>query len=226
MTMNDDIARRFIVVSLVWLVGLLCLNAPTRAHSGGTDEDGCHTCQTDCKEKGYEKGERHCHGDPSAEDSGEDPQADRLHLEDGERVYVDKVVDGDTLEVRVPSADGKRVDVRLLGIDCPESHRNPKCRRQGRSGGPGCAEQIPRGLKAAKAAADLVKHETVRLEAGEGGDLNRGHYGRILAYVRMQDGRDLGLTLIEQGLCRDYGHKYPHPRGEAYRDAEESDGDS
>jgi endonuclease YncB( thermonuclease family) len=223
--MND--IQRFVCTALaVGAAALFWAEPPSFAHSGGTDEDGCHTCQTDCREKGYEKGKRHCHGDASADESSEASDEETLQLEDGQKVYVDKVVDGDTLEVRVPAADGKRVDVRLLGIDCPESHKNPKCRRQGRSGGPGCAEQIPRGLKASRAAADLVKHETVRLEAGEGGDLNRGHYGRILAYVRMEDGRDLGLTLIRQGLCRDYGHKYPHPRGDAYRDAEESDGDS
>lgn len=133
----------------------------------------------------------------------------RSFVSDGARAYVDKITDGDTLVVRV--ADQK-VKVRVLGIDCPESHRNPKCEQAGRSGRPGCAEQIPRGLKAAQRAAELMKHQTVTLE----GPISRDRNGRTLAYIRLPDGRDYGLLTIREGLCEDYGWKYPHPRMGTY----------
>lgn len=219
----------------VIVFGLFLMPGVVASHPGGTDDEGCHTCGTDCAKWGLEDGEEHCHGggsedetatkkqraDRAGDDDGEDGETPTI--EEGQRAYVDKVVDGDTLEVRLVDGDGTRVKVRMLGIDCPESHKNSKCRRQGRNGGPTCAEQIPRGLKAAKYAAKLVKQKVVRLESGEeDGEFKRGGYGRVLAYIRMKDGRDLAKVLIEKGMCRNYGYKYPHPRNEAYDEAEES----
>lgn len=124
---------------------------------------------------------------------------------DGRTAYVEKVVDGDTLTVRV---DGQRVKIRVLGIDCPESHANEKCARDGREGRRGCREQVPLGRQAAQRAAQLLKHRTVTLEGPTKTDL----YERTLAYVRLPDGRDFGAVMIAEGLCEDFGWKYPHPR--------------
>ena len=41
---------------------------------------------------------------------------------------VIRVVDGDTLHVR---DNGDDVTIRVLGIDCPESKHNAKCRKGG-----------------------------------------------------------------------------------------------
>ncbi len=55
--------------------------------------------------------------------------------------YVEKVTDGDTIKVRLlPS--GEKITVRLLGIDCPESHKNAKCKRDGEQGRKGCAQVL------------------------------------------------------------------------------------
>ncbi len=142
-------------------------------------------------------------------------------------VHVDKVTDGDTLVVRgFPGTQGKRIKVRILGMDCPESHKNSKCRRDGKQGRMTCAEQIPRGKKAAKRAASLLKHQKVYLEPGsKSGKFKKGAYGRLLAYVRLKDGRDFGLTMLKEGLCSDFGWKYPHPRGEQYRHAQRTRGE-
>jgi len=199
------------------------------AHPGGTDEDGCHVCRSNCEKWDAEAGKRHCHGgDESDEEDSEDDRGsedsgdDEIELSEAARVYVDKVLDGDTLLVRpAEKAGGERVRIRVLGIDCPESHKNPKCRRQGRQGGPGCEEQIPRGKKAAEKVAELIKHEVVRLESkGGDGEFGTGGYDRTLAYVRLDDGRDLGKHLVEDGVCRNYGDKYPHPRHEEYESSE------
>lgn len=203
------------------------------AHPGGTDEEGCHHCRSNCDEWELEQDEYHCHGSDDGEDEAssesdeggeshsdddEGSEGDEVELAEGERVRVVEVLDGDTLVVR---ADGNDLRIRILGIDCPESSVNPKCRRQGRQGGPGCEEQIPEGKDATARARELVEDEVVRLESEEGnGHFGRGGYDRILAYVRTENGRDFGRVLISEGLCYDYGDKYPHPRHESYERAE------
>jgi endonuclease YncB( thermonuclease family) len=124
------------------------------------------------------------------------------------------VDDGDTIKVRLlPS--GEKQTVRIQGIDCPESHVNAKCKRGPKEGRHDCAWQVPRGLKASKRAAELMKQKTVYLECA--GKCTKVRYGRDLRYVRLEDGRDFGLIMIKEGLCEDYGWKYPHPRGGEYK---------
>jgi micrococcal nuclease len=205
-------------VGLLGRVLLLAMSvafaAPAWAHPGPVSpRDGCHVCRQQCHRWGIPPG-RHCHPErlsprthapspaaprPQARDAA---PADAL---DGRTAYVEKVVDGDTLTVRV---DGQRVKIRVLGIDCPESHANEKCARDGRAGRRGCREQVPLGRQAARRAAQLLKHRTVTLEGPTKTDL----YGRTLAYVRLPDGRDFGAVMIAEGLCEDFGWKYPHPR--------------
>jgi micrococcal nuclease len=131
----------------------------------------------------------------------------------GERAYVERITDGDTIKVRLlPS--GEKDKIRILGIDCPESHHNAKCRRDGAQGRKTCAQQVPLGKAAGKLAAKLLKRAKVQLECGKKCKTDR--YGRLLRYVRMADGRDFGLEMIRSGLCEDFGWKYPHPRGREY----------
>lgn len=135
----------------------------------------------------------------------------------GALARVVRVVDGDTVEVRLLDGGG-RLTVRLLGIDCPESRPNDKCRRAGRRSGRGCDWQIPHGRRAGRLAHEILERRQVRLECGR--RCRRGGYGRALRYLRLEDGRDFGLEMVRRGLCRDYGHRYPHPRGQRYRRAE------
>ncbi|MDF1564660.1 MAG: thermonuclease family protein [Deltaproteobacteria bacterium] len=187
------------------------------AHPGGRDAEGCHTCRTKCEQYGLSAGERHCHGEgeaappaPARPELRATPRA-ASHGTSLELAYVDKVLDGDTIKVR---AGGEKLTIRVLGIDCPESKRNRKCKADKT----GCAWQIPWGMKAAKRAAALLKHQQVTLECE--GKCGAGRFGRPLRYVRLPDGRDFGQVMIEEGFCADYGWKYPHPRGRAYRRAQ------
>lgn len=124
---------------------------------------------------------------------------------------VVRVIDGDTLVVAGPRT------IRVLGIDCPETHANPKCWRDERAGLGDCRASLPRGRAASARARELLTAGVVTLEPPRAGaDLARDRYGRELAYVRLADGRDFGLVLVTEGLCADYGWKYPHARGAAY----------
>jgi endonuclease YncB( thermonuclease family) len=90
--------------------------------------------------------------------------------------HVERVVDGDTLWVRTSLG---RTDVRLLGIDCPESKHNAKCRRDGDAA---CNAEVPRGKAATRRARELLHPgDAVTLEPG--GTFQRDRYGRTLAYV-------------------------------------------
>ena len=126
-------------------------------------------------------------------------------------VTVTRVVDGDTLHVK---ADGDDVTIRVRGIDCPESRKVKKCGNFR----PGliCKDEIKLGKAAAVEARKLLNGATVTIEEDAGKDVFRRH----LAYVRLSDGRDFGLTMIEFGLCRDFGWKYPHPRMAEYQKAQ------
>jgi endonuclease YncB( thermonuclease family) len=205
------------------LVGLFALTVSVQiafTHPGGTDDEGCHTCRTNCDKWDVPEGQKHCHGDDSASnpDVGTKQDGSESNSDvsgESRRAKVVDVVDGDTLDVEMTSEQGETTTVRVLGIDCPESSRNSKCRRDG-----DCSEDIPEGKKASNFVRELIAGETVELEPGEDG-FEKGSYGRLLAYIRTSNGRDLGYQLVELGLCQDYGDEYPHARGEQYRQAGE-----
>lgn len=98
---------------------------------------------------------------------------------------VDRVVDGDTLSVRLA---GRLERVRLLGIDTPESvkpHTPVQCYAKEASG---------------RLRALLPKNATVRLVR----DVEeRDRYGRLLAYVyRPPEGLFVNLDLVAGGYAR------------------------
>ena len=97
---------------------------------------------------------------------------------------VTRVVDGDTLHVRV-GPDGEKV--RLIGIDTPETH------------GPGGLRECF-GTEATRRAQELLPVGTkVRLVRDAE---PRDRYGRLLAYVyRLQDGLFVNLALAAEGYA-------------------------
>ncbi|HET9676251.1 MAG TPA: thermonuclease family protein [Solirubrobacterales bacterium] len=96
--------------------------------------------------------------------------------------YVMRAVDGDTIEVRL---DGRREDVRYIGIDTPETVK------------PGTPVQCF-GPRAHRFNSSLVTHKQVRLVFGVE---RRDVYGRLLAYVYL--GRRLvNAELARRGLAR------------------------
>ncbi len=101
-----------------------------------------------------------------------------------------RVIDGDTLEDMTQD-----ITYRLVNIDTPETGSRARCD----------AERTL-GDRATEAARSLVAHAQ-RLELRPTGRLDR--YGRTIAFVLI-DGRDMGETLIAEGLARPWrGRREP-----------------
>lgn len=101
-----------------------------------------------------------------------------------------RVIDGDTLEDM-----SQDITYRLVNIDTPETGSRARCD----------AERAL-GDRATEAARTLVAHAR-QLELRPTGRLDR--YGRTIAFVLI-DGRDMGETLIAEGLARPWrGRREP-----------------
>lgn len=97
------------------------------------------------------------------------------------------VNDGDTIVL----SDGRTV--RYIGIDAPEiDHENKKAE--------------PFGYKAKQLNMDMVLSQPVRLEFDEE---KFDRFGRLLAYVHLEDGTFVNGELVEHGLAY-YLHKKPN----------------
>jgi micrococcal nuclease len=123
----------------------------------------------------------------SGRSAGSGPSSDRSTDAGVGQASVTRVVDGDTIAVKVA---GKTDKVRLIGIDTPESVK------------PGTPVQC-----FAREASDQTKHllpagTSVRLERDVDG---RDQYGRLLAYVyRTSDGLFVNLSLVRDGFAVPY----------------------
>lgn len=115
-----------------------------------------------------------------------------------------RVVDGDTVVVGFA---GRSEYVRLIGIDSPEPN-DP--------GGPECY-----ATEATAHLRDLAHTGTVVLffDPVQG---ERDTYGRLLAYVQIPDGTDLGERMVRDGYAREYTYDTEHPyeRVRTYHEAE------
>jgi micrococcal nuclease len=111
---------------------------------------------------------------------------------------VARVVDGDTVHVNVGGRDEK---VRLIGIDTPEV---------GQCG----------AAKATALARRIAQGRAVTL-VGDATQATRDRYGRLLAYVWIQKGPDLGYQQLARGYARVYVYDKPFRRLPAYRRAEQ-----
>ena len=111
---------------------------------------------------------------------------------------VTEVVDGDTVQVRL--AGGKSERVRLIGIDAAE-----------------------RGACFASAATARARQLALSKPVVLRGDRTqdtRDRYGRLLAYVWLPGGRDLGYQLVSGGFAKVYVYRAAFERLGPYRTAE------
>jgi micrococcal nuclease len=140
-------------------------------------------------------------------ESTEEPQTETLlttemMYESGKSYPLMRIVDGDTIVV---GFNGLTQYVRLIGIDAPEPN-DP--------GGPQCyAEEATRHLQEI-AQAGIV---TLHFDESQG---MRDSYGRLLAYVELPDGTDLGAKMIEDGYAHEFAYKATYARQGLYQEAE------
>lgn len=114
---------------------------------------------------------------------------------------VTRIVDGDTVVVELPGGD--REKVRLIGVDTPESVAPRK--------------PVERFSEEATAYAERrLLGRSVRLAFGP--EL-RDYYGRLLAYVFLDDGTCLNLAIVSDGYGFAY-LKYPFPFQDEFSAAE------
>jgi micrococcal nuclease len=115
---------------------------------------------------------------------------------------VVRVVDGDTLDIDIPSGRHPSTRLRLWGVDTPETAKP----REGKASEPFADD--------AWAFTRMVcegKQVTVRLEAHQ----LRDRYDRLLAYIELPDGSTLNEQLLLEGLAR-FESRFPHRHLERY----------
>ncbi|MDO8561864.1 MAG: thermonuclease family protein [bacterium] len=127
---------------------------------------------------------------------------------------VVRVVDGDTIVI---NRNGKNETIRLIGLDTPETV-DPQSSLRSRSyyGGVGQAPVQCFGIQASDEAKKLLTGKRVRIEM-DPSQGERDKYGRLLAYVFMEDlpapgsSRQAGGTLFNQLMISEgFGHEYTY----------------
>ncbi len=99
---------------------------------------------------------------------------------------VVKIIDGDTFDINVPDGDYDYTRIRLLGVDTPET-KNPKL------------GVMYFGPEASEFTRKLTFEKPVQVYLDK--KRTRGYYGRLLAYVRLADGRVLNEVLLNEGFA-------------------------
>jgi len=130
---------------------------------------------------------------------------------------VVRVIDGDTLVVAIPKTtfnDGQatlknlKYTVRLIGVDTPESKENRRARLQAKEMGTTVRVIVHLGKRAKEFTETMLLekkkgrkkiYKTVYLEFDKE---PQDHYGRLLAYVWLPDGRMLNEILICNGFAQ------------------------
>lgn len=131
------------------------------------------------------------------------PPADLCEVGTCEEATVDRVIDGDTVDVAMPLGEIRRV--RVLGIDTPETvhpDRPVECL----------------GPEASAAASELLPVGAAVTVVSDAAADQQDTYGRHLAHL-VVNGANLGNELLTQGLASTTG--FPHSLVEHYAATEE-----
>lgn len=114
---------------------------------------------------------------------------------------VIRVIDGDTVEVRLST--GARKDVRLVGIDTPEVYGGTEC------GGPEASESLER----------ILPPQTPVTLLSDTSQDDKDRYGRLLRYVH-KGGMDVNRLQVLRGYASVYVYdQNPFNRAASYRKA-------
>jgi micrococcal nuclease len=126
------------------------------------------------------------------------PDGQKYH---GKTFTVVNVVDGDTFDLDIADGENDTTRIRPLGVDTPETV-HPKY------------PPMYYGSEATEYTEELVLNKKVTIEI-DTVSKSRDIYGRLLCFVRLDDGSDFGVTMIENGLA--YADlRFEHGRYEKY----------
>ncbi len=115
-------------------------------------------------------------------------------------VAVVEIFDGDTIAVNIPDGDAPTTRVRLIGVDTPETHHPT-------------LPVMYYGPQATEFTRQKVLGRQVTLKLDTIGDI-RDRYGRLLAYVVIDEQEVLNAELIAKG----YGYAYlPFPHSDSHK---------
>ncbi len=129
------------------------------------------------------------------------PQTGELTNTVGTYYEVTKVSDGDTLHVNIDGVDER---VRLIGINTPETV-DPRTEVQ-------CF-----GKEATERMKELAEGELVTLEYDDTQSM-RDTYGRLLAYVYLEDGQMLNRKMVAEGYAYEYTYLTPYAYQSEFRE--------
>ena len=116
---------------------------------------------------------------------------------------IASVVDGDTIKVRM---NDKIETIRLIGIDTPETvHPSKPVQCFGR--------------EASNKTKGLLTGKKVRVEKDESQG-ERDKYGRLLAYVFLENGTNVNTALISDGFAYEYTYNVPYKYQSEFKKAE------
>lgn len=106
-------------------------------------------------------------------------------------------IDGDTIVVKL---NGKTEHVRLIGIDAPEKEDNKKARRDVERTGQDLKTILAMGAKAKDQLSTFLRNaQTLTLEF----DIEkRDRYGRLLAYVYLNDKTFINKMMLTEGFAQ------------------------
>lgn len=113
---------------------------------------------------------------------------------------VTKVTDGDTIHIDMDGTDEK---IRLIGINTPETV-DPRTAVQ-------CF-----GKEASDRMKELAEGKVVRLEYDDSQGM-RDTYGRLLAYVYLEDGQMLNRKMVADGYAYEYTYMTPYKYQSEFR---------
>jgi len=106
---------------------------------------------------------------------------------DAKTFTVVNIVDGDTIDIDIPDGKYAHTRIRLWGVDTPET-KSPK------------VAPMYFGKEASEFTTKTCtgKKVTIYLDRE---NRTRGYYGRLLAYVRLPDGKFLNEMLLSEGFA-------------------------
>jgi len=128
------------------------------------------------------------------------PDGQKYH---GKTFTVVNIVDGDTFDLNIADGENSTTRIRPLGVDTPETV-HPKY------------PPMYYGPEATDYTKSLVLNKNVTIEI-DTVSKSRDIYGRLLCFVRLNDGTDFGVTLLKNGYA--YADlRFEHGRYDQYTD--------